>query len=89
MITFTSDRDGDFEVFVMRADGTNQTQRDRQPRRRRRLQRLVARRREDRLQRARDFDVLTMNADGSDKVSLTKGPAFDIDPDWQPLPDGD
>ena len=30
-----------------------------------------------------------MNADGSDKVSLTKGPAFDIDPDWQLLPDGD
>ena len=36
-----------------------------------------------------DFDVFTMNADGSDKVSLTKGRAFDIDPDWQPLPDGD
>ena len=38
---------------------------------------------------AGDFDVHTMNADGSDKVGLTKGPAFDFESDWQPLPDGD
>ena len=30
-----------------------------------------------------------MNADGSGKVSLTKGPAFDFESDWQPLPDRD
>jgi hypothetical protein len=30
-----------------------------------------------------------MNADGSDKVSLTKGQAVDGESDWQPLPDGD
>ena len=30
-----------------------------------------------------------MNADGSNKVNRTEGPAFDFEPDWQPLPDGD
>jgi Tol biopolymer transport system component len=38
---------------------------------------------------ADDSDIFTMNADGSDQVRLTKGPAFDFESDWQPLPDGD
>ena len=87
-ITFTTDRDGDFEVYVMDADGTNQANVTANPAG------------DDGFSAwspdgekiayvSIDFDVLTMNADGSDKVSLTKGRAFDIDPDWQPLPDDD
>jgi Tol biopolymer transport system component len=87
-ITFTTDRDGDFEVYVMDADGTNQTN-------------VTANPAGDDGNSAwspdgekiaylsREFDIFTMNADGSDKVGLTKGRAFDSDPDWQPLPDGD
>ena len=87
-ITFTTDRDGDFEVYTMRADGTNQTN-------------VTANPAGDDGNSAwspdgekiaylsGDSDVFTMNADGSNQVSLTKGPAFDTDPDWQPLPDGD
>ena len=36
-----------------------------------------------------DFDIHTMNADGSNKARLTRGPAVDWWPDWQPLPNGD
>ena len=87
-ITFTSGRDGDAEVYVMDADGTNQTN-------------VTANPAGDDGFSAWSpdgekiayvsiaHDVLTMNADGSGKVSLTKGPAFEIDPDWQPLLDGD
>ncbi len=35
------------------------------------------------------IELHTMNADGSDKVRLTRGPAFDFESDWQPLPDRD
>ena len=27
-----------------------------------------------------------MQADGTQQVNQTRNPAFDIDPDWQPLP---
>jgi TolB protein len=33
-----------------------------------------------------DFEVYTMRADGSRQVNRTRNPAFDLDPDWQPLP---
>jgi Tol biopolymer transport system component len=84
MITFTTDRDGDFEVYAMRADGSDQTNVTADP--------------------AVDDGVSawspdgekivflsgnlhTINADGSGRVRLTRGPAFESD--WQPLPDGD
>jgi Tol biopolymer transport system component len=84
MITFTSDRDGDFEVYVMDADGTNQTN-------------VTANSAGDDGLSAWSPDgekivfltgeLHTMNADGSGKVRLTRGPAFESD--WQPLPVGD
>jgi Tol biopolymer transport system component len=85
MITFTSDRDGDFDVYVMRADGTNQTNVTNptgggvsawSPDGRK-------------IAFLANEDIFTMNADGSNKVQLTRGPALDWGPDWQPLPDGD
>jgi Tol biopolymer transport system component len=86
-ITFTSDRTGDVEVYVMDADGTNQTN-------------LTANHAGGDFFSAwspdgrkivhlgRHYDIFTMNADGSDQVRLTKGPAFDFESDWQPLPNG-
>jgi Tol biopolymer transport system component len=88
MITFTSDRDGNFEVYVMDADGTNQTNVTANPAG------------DDGVSAwspdgekiaftSREFDIFTMSADGSDKVGLTRGLAFDFESDWQPLPDRD
>jgi Tol biopolymer transport system component len=84
MITFTTDRDGDFEVYAMRANGGDQTN-------------LTAHPAGDDGVSAWSPDgekivfltgeLHTMNADGSGKVRLTRGPAFESD--WQPLPNGD
>ena len=85
-ITFTSDRTGGVEVYVMDADGTNQTN-------------LTANHKggdffsawspdgRKIVHLSGDYDIFTMNADGSDQLRLTRGPAFDFESDWQPLPD--
>jgi Tol biopolymer transport system component len=86
-ITFTSDRTDSAEVYVMDADGTNQTN-------------LTPNHKGGgffsawspdgrKIVYLNDYDIFTMNADGSDPLKLTKGPAFDFESDWQPLPDGD
>jgi Tol biopolymer transport system component len=87
-ITFTSDRTDSAEVYVMDANGTNQTN-------------LTANHAGGDFFSAWSpdgrkivhlnghHDIFTMNADGSDQLRLTKGPAFDFESDWQPLPDGD
>ena len=85
-ITFTSDRTDSAEVYVMDADGTNQTS-------------LTAKRGgvfsawspdgRKIVYLSGDYDIFTMNADGSHRRRLTRGPAFDFESDWQPLPDGD
>jgi Tol biopolymer transport system component len=87
-ITFTSDRTDSAEVFVMDADGTNQTN-------------LTANHKggdffsawspdgRKIVHLSGNYDIFTMNADGSDQLRLTKGPAFDFESDWQPLPDRD
>jgi Tol biopolymer transport system component len=87
-ITFTSDRTDSAEVYVMDANGTNQTN-------------LTANHAGGDFFSAWSpdgrkivhlnghYDIFTMNADGSDQLRLTKGPAFDFESDWQPLPDGD
>jgi Tol biopolymer transport system component len=84
MITFTTDRDGDFEVYTMRANGGDQTN-------------LTANPAGDDGVSAWSPDgekivflsgnLHTINADGSGRVRLTRGPAFESD--WQPLPNGD
>jgi Tol biopolymer transport system component len=87
-ITFTSTRTDSAEVYVMDADGTDQTN-------------LTANHAGDDFISAwspngrkivhtnGDYDIFTMNADGSHHLRLTKGPAFDVESDWQPLPDDD
>jgi Tol biopolymer transport system component len=84
MITFTTGRDGDFEVYTMRANGGDQTN-------------LTANPAGDDGVSAWSPDgekigglsgnLHTINADGSGRVRLTRGPAFESD--WQPLPNGD
>ena len=82
-IAFTSLRDGNYEIYVMNADGSGRrTSRTT----RRRPSRLVARRQQDRLQRARDGDaeIYVMNADGSGQTRLTNNPGSDQAPAWSP-----
>jgi Tol biopolymer transport system component len=33
-----------------------------------------------------DLDIWSMRPDGSRQVNRTRNPAFDFDPDWQPVP---
>ena len=86
-IAFDSDRDGNPELYTMRANGSDQT-------------RLTFNQASDFLStwspdgrklafttdRGGNVEVYTMRADGSQQVNRTHNPAFDFDPDWQPLP---
>ena len=82
-ITFASDRDGKAEIYVMNADGSDQT-------------RLTNNPANDgspawspdgsRIAFTSDRDsndeIYVMNADGSDQTNLTNNPAWDFSPDW-------
>lgn len=85
-IAFVSNRDGNFELYVMNANGTGQT----------RLTNSMAE--EDRpswspdgtkiafvTNRDGNFEVYSVNAaDGSSPTNLTNNPAYDSDPTWSP-----
>ena len=83
-IAFTSNRDGNDEIYVMNADGTNPVNLTNNPA-------------EDRgppiwspdgtqiffgSNRDGNFEVYVMNADGSNPVNLTNNPAEDNFPSW-------
>jgi hypothetical protein len=84
-IAFTSNRDGNNEIYVMNADGSNQT-------------RLTNNSYEDAHPNWSfdgtkiaytscpngDGDIYVMNADGSGKVKLTYNSAWDFHPGWSP-----
>jgi len=85
MITFTSDRDDNYEIYVMNADGSNQT-------------RVTNNSAQDHLpswspncikiafttNRDSNDEIYVMNADGSNQIRLTNNSAFDLDPSWSP-----
>ncbi len=85
-IAFASDRDGDYEIYVMNADGTGVT-------------RLTNSPGEDggtawspdgtkiafASDRDGNYETYVMNADGTGVTQLTTHPGVDGIPDWQPL----
>jgi Tol biopolymer transport system component len=93
-IAFTSLRDNHFNVFVMNADGSNQTNLtgnltneiienpawspDGTKIAFARFLLINGGQGENR-------DLFVMNADGSNQTRLTFDPAFDVEPDWQPV----
>jgi Tol biopolymer transport system component len=83
-IVFTSDRDGNDEIYVMNADGSNQT-------------RLTNNTANDWgpvwspdgtkiafVSNRGGGEIYVMNADGSNQTNLTNNPAFDSQPAWSP-----
>ena len=84
-IAFESDRDGNWEIYVMNADGTNQT-------------RLTSPPAENgghawspdgskiafTSKRDGNDEIYVMNADGTSQMRLTNNPAEDLGPSWSP-----
>jgi Tol biopolymer transport system component len=84
-IAFVSNRDGNYEIYIMNADGSGQT-------------RLTNTPAEDRYpswspdgrriafasDRDGNMEIYVMNADGSGQTRLTNTPAYDGDPTWSP-----
>ena len=84
-IAFVSDRDGNFEIYMMNADGSNQT-------------RLTNNPAEDGMpawspdgsclafnsDRDGNFEIYVMDADGSNQTRLTNDPGWDTMPAWSP-----
>ncbi len=84
-ITFSSNRDGNYEIYVMNPDGTNQTRLtnnsaiDSNPSWSPDGNKIV-------FQSDRDgnYEIYVMNADGTNQTRLTNNSATDGDPSWSP-----
>jgi Tol biopolymer transport system component len=96
-LAFMSDRvtatnpEGDFEIFVMNADGSHPTQitfsefDDENPAWSPDGERIVFQRDLDPVPGQVDYDIFTMNADGSKERNRTNSPGVqDADPNWSP-----
>jgi len=85
LLTFNSDRDGDFELFTMHADGSGETVRtsdpasDRKP-----VWSPDGKRLAFMSNRDGDFDIYVMNLDGRSLTRITNGPGSDFNPTWSP-----
>ncbi len=84
-IAFSSDRDGNDEIYVMNPDGTNATRLtnnraiDELPRWSPDGKRIVFQSKRD-----GNYEVYIMNSDGSDQENITNNPADDGTPCWSP-----
>ena len=84
-IALHSDRDGDFDIYVMNADGSDAIQLTRnsagdfEPRWSPDGRRIAFS-----SDRDGDFDIYVMNTDGSSVVQLTDSPTKDTGPSWSP-----
>ena len=87
-IVFTSNRDGNDEIYVMNPDGSGQTRLTNNPT----IDwnpswspdgtKIVFI--SDRDRSHGDFQIYVMNADGSGVVRLTNNPGWDVEPSWSP-----
>lgn len=90
-IAFTSNRNGPFKIALMKADGSNLTElpsdspdpwadSDQEPAWSPDGTRISF----ERNHFYGGWNILAMDADGSDQVSLTSSPTNDVEPDWSP-----
>ena len=85
LIAFVTDRDGNFEIYVMNDDGTGQTNLTQNP-----AADQAPTWSPDGTQiaftsdRDGDFDIYVMNADGTDQTQITNSPGLDTNPTWSP-----
>ncbi len=85
MTALHSDRDGNFEIYVMNADGTAQTNLTNNP-----ADDAFPAWSPDGTKIAFDtnrdgnFEIYVMNADGTNPTRLTDNPARDESPSWSP-----
>ncbi|HEX6033550.1 MAG TPA: DUF5050 domain-containing protein, partial [Anaerolineales bacterium] len=83
-IIFTSNRDGDWEIYKMRSDGTglskltNNSAGDRQSSTSKAGRIVFTSNRDG------NAEIYVMNADGSQQTNLTNSPAADYEPVWSP-----
>jgi Tol biopolymer transport system component len=84
-IAFESARDGNYEIYVMNADGSRQTRltgnpgADQGPAWSPDLKRIAFESNRD-----GNYEIYVMNADGSGLTRLTDNPALDMNPSWSP-----
>jgi Tol biopolymer transport system component len=89
-IIFRSDRSGNYNVWVMNADGTNQTQvlddagDDRYPSFSPDCSKIAYRSSRDGDTTGGDPEIWVMNADGTNRFQLTSNTIFDSAPAWSP-----
>lgn len=85
-IVFSSDRDGDFEIFVMNADGSSvrqltfNTTTDEKPSWSKDGTRIAWSSGTD----GSDYEIFVMNADGTDQTRITDDAALNFGPAWSP-----